>query len=151
MDSHEFRINKTPLKWIIFLAVLAIVAVWAIRGVLTRAQQMSTAGTTASTFASISPGSSVKVVVGIESVEGNELKGVLLEKHSDSLYLMTSDRTPTVIAALTSDTSVVMGKPQDIAVGAIVQLEGTIDANHVLQANRIVILSGYVRLSRKAG
>jgi hypothetical protein len=44
-----------------------------------------------------------------------------------------------------------MGKPQDIAVGAVIQLGGTIDANHVLQTNQVVILTGYVRVSQKQG
>jgi hypothetical protein len=150
LDSQQFRINETSLKWIIFLAVLASVAVWAIRGVLGRSQQMSTADTSASTFASISPGSSAKAVVRLESVSGKELKGTLLEKQGDTVYLLPSESTPTVIAVLTPDTSVVMGKPKDIAVGAVVQLAGVLDADHVLQTNQVVILTGYVRLSRKA-
>jgi hypothetical protein len=151
LDSQQFRINETPLKWIIFLAVLAAVAVWAVRGVLVRAQQMSTADTTDSAFASISPGSSAKAVVRLESVKGNELKGTLLERQSDTVYLLPSERTPPVIAVLTSDTSVVMGKPQEIAAGVVVQLGGTIDANHVLQTNQVVILTGYVRVSQMQG
>jgi hypothetical protein len=151
LDSQQFRINETSLKWIIFLAVLAAVAVWAVRGVLVRAQQMSTAETTVSAFPSISPGSSAKAVVRLESVKGNELKGTLLERQSDTVHLLPYERTPLVIAVLTSDTSVVMGKPRDIAVGAVVQLGGTIDANHVLQTNQVVILTGYVRVSQKQG
>lgn len=151
MDSQQSRINETSLKWIIFLSVLACVAVWAIRGVLVRAQQMSTADTSASTFASSPPGSLAKAVVRLDSVKGKELKGTLLEKQSDTVYLLPSERTPIVIAVLTPDTSVVMGKPQDIAEGAVVQLAGTIDANHVLQTSQVVILTGYVRVSQKAG
>lgn len=149
MESQQFRINETSLKWIIFLAVLASVAAWAIRGVLVRAQQMSTADTTASAFASISSGSSAKAVVRLESVKGNELKGTVLERQSNTVYLSPSEKTPPVIAVLTSDTSVVMGKPQDIAVGAVVQLGGTIGANHVLHTDQIVILTGHVLVSPK--
>jgi hypothetical protein len=151
LDSQPFRINETSLKWIIFLAVLSAVAAWAVRGILVRAQQMSTADTTASAFASISSGSSAKAVVRLESVKGNELKGTLLKRQSDTVYLLPSERTPPVIAVLTSNTSVVMGKPQDIAVGAVIQLGGTIDANHVLQTNQVVILTGYVRVSQNHG
>jgi hypothetical protein len=150
LDSQQFRINETSLKWIIFLAVLASVAVWAIRGVLGRAQQMRTADTSALTFASISPGSSAKAVVRLESVSGKELRGTLLEKQGDTVYLWPSENTPTVIAVLTPDTSVVMGKPKDIAAGAVVQLAGVLDADHVLQTNQVVILTGYVRVSQKA-
>jgi hypothetical protein len=101
-------------------------------------------------FASSPPGSSAKAAVRLDSVKGKELKGTLLEKQSDTVYLLPSERTPIVIAVLSPDTSVVMGKPQDIAVGAVVQLAGTIDANHVLQTTQVVILTGYVRMSQKA-
>jgi Kef-type K+ transport system membrane component KefB len=151
LDSQQSRINEASLKWIIFLSVLACVAVWAIRGILLRAQQMSTADTSASTFASRPPGSLAKVVVRLDSVKGTELKGTLLEKQSDTVYLLPSERTPIVFAVLTSDTSVVMGRPQDIAEGAVVQLAGTIDANHILQTSQVVILNGYVRVSQKEG
>ena len=114
-----------------------------------RAQQMSTADTSASTFESSPPGSSAKAVVRLDSVKGKELKGTLLEKQSYTVYLLPSERTPVVIAVLTPNTSVVMGKPQDIAVGAVVQLAGTIYANHVLQTTQVVILTGYVSVSQK--
>jgi hypothetical protein len=150
LDNQTFRPNKASLKWFIFLTVLACVAVWAIHGVLVRAQQMSTANTSASTFASLLPGSSAKAVVRLESLKGTDLKGILLERQSDTVYLLPSDRTPSVTAVLTPDTSVVMGKPEEIAVGGVVQLAGTVDANHVLQTTQIVILTSYVRVSEKA-
>lgn len=149
MDNQQLRIRETPLKWIIFLLVLACVAVWTIRGVLVRAQQMSTADTPASMFAAIPPGTSAKAVVRLESVKGKELKGALLEKQSDTVYLLPIESTPAVFAVLTPDTSVVMGKPEEITVGAVVQLAGTIDASHVLQTTQVVILTGYVRVSQK--
>jgi hypothetical protein len=151
LDSRQFRIPEISLKWIIFLAVLASLAGWATRGVLVRAKEMSTADTSASTFASMSPGSSAKAVVRLESVKGKELKGILLEKQSDTVYLLPSQRTSTVIAVLTADTQVVMGKPEDLTPGVIVQLAGILDADHVLQTKQVVILTGYVHLSRKAG
>jgi hypothetical protein len=151
LDSQPFRITTISLKWIIFLAVLASLAGWATRGVLVRAKQMSTADTSASTFASMSPGSSAKTVVRLESVKGKELKGILLEKQSDTVYLLPSERTSTVIAVLTADTQVVMGKPEDLTPGVVVQLAGILDADHVLQTKQIVILTGYVHLSQKAG
>jgi hypothetical protein len=150
LDNQFFRTNQTSLRWIIFLALLGCVAIWAIRGVLVRAQQMSTADTSTSTFAHLPPGSSAKAVVRLESVKGTDLKGILLERQSDTVYLLPSDKTPSVTAVITPETSVVMGKPEEIAVGAVVQLAGTVDANHVLQTTQIVILTNYVRVSEKA-
>jgi hypothetical protein len=40
-----------------------------------------------------------------------------------------------------------MGRPQDIAVGSIVQLAGTLDQDRILRAKQVVILTGYVHLS----
>ena len=151
LDTQHFRISGNWLRWIIFLTLLASVAISAIRGVLVRAKQMSTADTSASTFASISPGSPAKVVVRLESVKGKDLKGLLLEKQSDTVYLVPSDRKPTVTAVLSDDTSVVMGKPDEVTTAAIVQLGGIVDADHVLQTNQVVILTGYVHLLTKQG
>ena len=44
-----------------------------------------------------------------------------------------------------------MGRPQDIAAGAIVQLAGTLDKNRILRAKQVVILTGYVRLCKERG
>jgi hypothetical protein len=151
MQDRSLRIHAPTLKWVIFLVVIACLAFWAIRGVLVRARRMSTADTSDSLFESIAPGSSAKAVVRLDSVKGEELKGTLLEKQSDTVYRVPFRRTAAAIAVLTPDASVVMGKPQDIAVGAVVQLAGTIDASHILQTNQVVILTGYVRLSPKAG
>jgi hypothetical protein len=151
MQDRRLRIDAPTLKWMIFLVVLACLAAWAIRGVLVRARRMSTADTSGLFFESIAPGSSAKAVVRLDSVKGEELKGTLLEKQSDTVYRVPFKRTAAVIAVLTPDASVVMGKPQDIAVGAVVQLAGTIDASHIFQTNQVVILTGYVRLSQKAG
>jgi len=151
MQDRNLRIHAPTLKWMIFLVVLACLAAWSIRGVLVRARRMSTADTSASLYESIAPGSSAKAVVRLDSVKGEELKGTLLEKQSDTVYRVPFRRTVAVIAVLTPDASVLMGKPQDIAVGAVVQLAGTIDASHILQTNQVVILTGYVRLSQEAG
>jgi hypothetical protein len=148
LESQESRINETSLKWIIFLTVLACVAVWAIRSVLVRAQQMSAADTSASTLASYPPGSSAKAVVRLDSVKGKELKGKLLQKQSGTVYLFPSENTSTVTAILTPETSVVMGKPEEIVAGAIVQLDGTMDDYHALRTSQVIILTGYVRLSQ---
>jgi hypothetical protein len=149
MQGRKLRIDGPTLKWMIFLTVLACAATWAIRGILVRAQRMAAADTSASMFASIASGSPAKAVLRLDSVNGKELKGTLLEKQSETVYLAPFERAPAVIAVLTPDTSVVMGKPQDIKVGAVVQLSGNIDANHILQTNLVVILTGYVRVSQK--
>jgi len=45
-----------------------------------------------------------------------------------------------------ADTPIVMGKPQDITTGAVFQVSGQLDAARILNADRIVILTGYVSI-----
>ena len=147
MESRWFH-TRAALKWLLFVAVIASVTAWALRGVLVRTARMQTADTSASMFAATPPGSKTKAVVRLDRVDGKELKGTLLERQSDTVYLVPSRGSPTITALLTPETSVVMGTPQDIAVRGIVQLAGTMDKNHVLVVGQVVILTGYVRLSQ---
>jgi len=142
------RVNTVILRWTIFVALLATMTAWAIRGVLVRAQQMKAVDTSASALASIAPGSPTKAVVRLDHVAGSELKGTLLQRQSDTVYLLPSDNTSTVNAILTPETSVVMGKPEEIVEGAIVQLDGTMDEHHSIRTNQVAILTGYVRLTQ---
>jgi hypothetical protein len=83
-------------------------------------------------------------------VAGEKLKGTLLERQNDTAYRVPIANGPTLAAILTPETSVVMGGSQDIAAGAIVQLAGALDKDHVLRTKQVVILTGYVRLSESA-
>ena len=143
---NEPHIGTVALRWTFFVVLFAAVTAWAIRGVLARAQQMKAADISASALASVAPGSPAKAVVRLDHVAGKESKGTLLQRQSDTVYLLPSESSA-VKAILTPETSVVMGKPQEIVAGAIVQLDGTMDENHVLRASQVVILTGYVRLS----
>jgi hypothetical protein len=140
--------TRAALMWLLFVAVIASVTAWAVRGVLVRAARMKTVDTSASTFVATPPGSKTKAAVRLDRVDGKELKGTLLEKQSDTVYLVPSGESSTITALLTPETSVVMGNPQDIAVGGIVQLAGTMGEKRVLLVYQVAILTGYVRLSR---
>jgi hypothetical protein len=148
MQLRKPRVDMVTLKWSIFIVLLAAVTAWAIRGVLVRAQEMKAADTSASALSSLAPGSPAKAVVRLDHVAGRELKGTLLQRQSDTVYLLPSEKTSTVTAILTPETSVVMGKPAEIVAGAIVQLDGTMDEHHSIRTNQVVILTGYVRLSQ---
>jgi hypothetical protein len=150
MQDRKPPFDSAILKWSIFLLVLAFVTVWAVRCVLERAGRMQTANTSASIFARTAPGSSAKAVIRLDQVVGDRLNGTLLERDSDTAYRVPIRSGTPVVAILTPETSVVMGRPQDIAAGAIVQLAGTLDKDRVLRAKQVVILTGYVRLSGSA-
>jgi hypothetical protein len=146
MQDRKPPFDSPIVKWTIFLLVLIIAMVWEVRGVLERAERMQTANTSASMFARTAPGSPAKAVIRLDQVVGTHLNGTLLERESDTAYRVPIEMGPPVAAVLTPETSVVMGRPQDIAPGAVVQLAGTLDKNRVLRANQVVILTGYVRL-----
>jgi hypothetical protein len=148
MHDRKPLFDSSGLNWAVFLCVLAAVMVWAVRGVLDRAGRMQTASTSV-VFAGNAPGTPAKAVIRLDQVAGENLKGTLLERASDTSYRIPIGGSP-VAAILTSETSVVMGRPQDIAAGAIVQLAGTLDQHRVLRAKQVVILTGYVHLLESA-
>jgi hypothetical protein len=111
---------------------------------------MQTASTSAAMFARTAPGSPAKAVIRLDQVAGDYLKGTLLEQQSDTAYRVPIGIGPAVVAILTPETSIVMGRPQDIAAGSVVQLAGTLDEDHILRAKQVVILTGYVHLSESA-
>jgi len=150
MRDRERRYDRSVLKWSISLLFLAVVVVWGVGGVLERAWRMQTANTSAFAFATMTPGTQTKAVVQLDQVAGEKLKGILLERESDTLYRVAIGNGSTVAAILTAETSVVMGRPQDIAAGAIVQLAGALDQHRVLRAKQVVILTDYVRLAESA-
>jgi len=150
MHDRKPLFDSLVLNWAAFLCLLAAVMVWAVRGVLERAGRMQTANTSASVFAGQAPGTPAKAVVRLDQVAGENLKGTLLERESDTVYRVQLGSGSPVAAILTSETSVVMGRPQDIGPGAIVQLAGTLDQDRVLRAKQVVILTGYVHLSESA-
>jgi hypothetical protein len=150
MQDRKAPFDSAVSKWTIFLLVLAFVTVWVVRGVLERAGRMQTANTSASVFARTAPGSPANAVIRLDQVVGAYLKGTLLERESDTAYRLPIGSGSPVVAILTPETSVVMGLPQDIAAGAIVQLAGTLDKDRVLRAKQVVILTGYICLSGSA-
>ncbi len=146
MHDRNPPLNSAVSKWTIFLLVLAIVMGWAVRGVLQRAGRMHTASTSASMFAGTPAGNTAKAVIRLDQVVGNRLKGTLLEQESDASYRVAIGSGSVVAAILTPETSVAMGKPRDIAPGAVVQLAGTLDRDRVLHAKQVVVLTGYVHV-----
>jgi hypothetical protein len=150
MQIRRSVIDSPIAKSISFLFLLAVVIVWAGRGVLERADRMRTADTQAYAFFAMAAGTQAKAVVLLDGIAGKDLRGKLLKRETDAVYRQTNATGSTIDAVLMPETSVVMGKAEDIVPGAIVQLSGILDAHHTLQTNEIVILTGYVRLSEGA-
>jgi hypothetical protein len=145
-DSEPAGISPT-LRWIFFLILLAVAMGWAAKSVLARSAWMKTADTSARAFSTTKAGTKIKAVARIDVVTSSNLKAVLLERVSDSVYRRPRADGSTITAVLTPETAVVMGKVQDVIPGAIVQLAGTVDNDHVLHASQLVILTGNVHLA----
>jgi len=150
MQNRRSVIESPIVKWCSFSLLLIVVMTWAGRGVRLRAERMKAADTQASAFLAMKAGTETSAVVLLDGVAGKPLNGRLLERETDTVYRNTNATGSTIDAVLMPETSVVMGKPEDIVPSAIVQVSGTLDANHSLQANEIVILTRYVRLSETA-
>jgi hypothetical protein len=94
------------------------------------------------------PGTFTKAVMRVDAVSSGHLTCTLLQRESDSVYLLPPTASPAVVTAiLTPDSAIVMGKVQNIVPGAIVQLAGVLDQTHTLCASQVVVLTGYVHLT----
>jgi hypothetical protein len=140
--------RSATLRGVLFFIVLAVVAGWAAWSVVVLGRQMRPADTPAVAFRALPSGQSAKAVVFLSRVDHGKLSGTLLQPESDTVYRRPAEATQ-VDAEMTPDTAVVMGVPQDIAPGAVVQLAGTLDGRHVLQTRQIVILTRDVRVERQ--
>lgn len=126
---------------------LILIVVVALTGTMWKAarssQAMSTAGVSDQVqFARLPEGSPIKLVLEILSVrENGTLQGIILEKKTEQIYKRTSTK---VTARLNDHTAYVMGKREDLKNRAIVHVTGKLGANHGVDAEQIVILTGYV-------
>lgn len=140
------------LAWVLFFIVLVVVAGWVAWSVLVRARHMRTADTPAVAISAMPPGQSAKAVVLLNRVDHAKLSGTLLQRESDTVYQRSAGQASSQVdALLTPYTAVVMGRPQDITAGAVVQVAGNLDGSHVLHTKQVVILTGCVRVEEENG
>lgn len=131
--------------WITLVALVALLAGLAVWMSARMSGKMSTAGASGEqALAKAAAGSKAKVVVEIaETTPDGTFRGKLLEKKTEEVYARTS---ALVTVQFNAQTKMVMGKPADIHAAAIVHATGTLRADRSLDAEQIVILTGYVRV-----
>jgi hypothetical protein len=132
------------LAWVAVAVVIAVV----VYDVTRRASSMraSIASVAAPQQAPLAqPGGDVKRVVRLERTErqGHYLAATLASV-TETTYRDTGTRFE---VELTPQTQFVMGSAADVKPGAVVELAGTFDAARVVQARRIVILTGYIQVT----
>ena len=128
------------------IVVACLVSIGAIGiDVMRRAVTMRLADANPAFIASATAGTQVQAVVRIGEAMGNgAMTAELLAAAGGSSYRQTATR---VRLALAANTRYIMGAASDIRPGAIVQVDGTIDAPQRLRAAKIVVLNDYVHLA----
>jgi hypothetical protein len=108
------------------------------------AKRMSAAASNARNFSQSAVGSQAKFVLEIQEASADgRITGKLLEKKTEEVYA----RTATLVTVQSdAQTKMVMGKTADVNAGAVVHVTAMVQKDHNLQAEQIVILTGYVKV-----
>jgi hypothetical protein len=143
--------NSSPLQragrvWIALVAILALVLLVVILGAAQRSRKMSSdaASSSAQQFSKIAPGTKTKLVIEVQDMAASgTISGTLLNQQTEQVY----DRTATTVNIKAGPgTRYVMGKPADLRRSAVIHVTGTLDADRHVDAEQIVILTGYVQV-----
>lgn len=148
MNGTAMSVKSSRQGWmflLVGLAALSLIFVWRGAG---RMMSMQTRAAGDAEFAQLKAGAEARIVVEVTEAaqsEANEgkIRGKLLEKQDETHYTRTASTADVV---WDNDTKIVMGKSEDIRVGAIVHVTGKVGADHRVMAGQIVILSGYVQV-----
>jgi len=93
-------------------------------------------------FLVLRPGEVAKIVFEVSAMPSdNDLNGKVLEKQDETHYTPTATEVEVITGA---KTAIVMGNRADIRKGAILHVTGTLDENHILHANQLVVLTEQV-------
>ena len=104
---------------------------------------MQTGAASHAEFAQLKAKDDAKIVIEVAETAEGRIRGRLLEKNDETHYVRTAN--PADIS-WGRDTKIVMGKTEDIHAGAIVHVTGKLASDHSVQAQQIVILTGYVQV-----
>lgn len=134
-------------RWVLVLAVATAFTIATAISVGRRTMRMTSAMAAAAdqnAFAKLAPGSKTQAVVELTSSnQKGDAQGKLLDREREDLYR----RTATQVAIHYNDsTPVIMGKREDIHANAIVHVKGTVSDDHSIEAEQIVVLTGYVKV-----
>lgn len=144
--AKNSSLQRAGRIWIGLTALAVLILIAVIFGAAQRDLKMSsgTAASDTNQFLQAAPGTKMKVVVEIEKPETDGVFAArLLNRQSDTVYLRST--TPVIIRS-DSATRFVMGNATDVRTAAVVHVTGTVDADHRLSAEQIVILTGYVEV-----
>lgn len=144
-NKKERATTHGRVGWFAIIAVIALLAIFAVWKSASMSKSMSAAAASdEKQVLQSAPGTKTKFVleIGEPSVEGT-IRGQLLQKKTEEIYART---TTSVTVQFNAQTNFVMGKKSDIHAGAVVHITGTVKDVHCVQAEQIVILTGYVKI-----
>lgn len=141
---------ETPPRWWatrrgrLLLTALAAALIAAVATPLIAMRRMMDARPVAErAVAAAVPGEQLDVAIELAAAAEGALSGAVLEQVAGTRYR----RTPRTMAVRwTAATPIVMGQRDDVRAGAIVQVRGRLDARATLDADRLVVLTGYVEV-----
>jgi len=134
--------SRRNLLWIGALVALALLSLFAMWRSIERAMRMEVQTTVAASAPQLKVGDQAKVVLQLTAVaSGKNLEGNALEKETETEYRRTNS---TLKIAFGAATPIVMGKNSDLHPGAIVHVTARMMDDRMLQAEQIVILTGYI-------
>jgi hypothetical protein len=150
LDEHAIAAATRRMRWV--WSIVAAVVIGSIAVIVwqaaSRSVGMSVAVTSASTDALV-PGIQGKWVLEISSVDPSGVaRGIVLDKKTETAYQRETAR---VTVYSDAQTRIVMGSLADMRAGAVVHVTGTLRPDRGIDAEKIVILSGYVTVQDKSG
>lgn len=124
----------------LFLSVLAALAPFG-----ASAQMAPPIPMTSTQFTNSSKGSSIQIVVRIDSVARQTIKATVLNRQTDTQYTVSK---VSVQVYLADGTPVVMGNLSDVSPGALIFVNGVVTDPLRADIKRIVVLTKYLTVSR---
>ena len=126
------------------LAVAATAATLIGENIVHRADAMQPASAGAGEFAALKPGDKVKVIARVDHIAADSsFAATLLSKKTESDYIPTET---TLRTKWDAQTQFVMGLANDLKPGSVVEIVGSLGADRVTDARKLVILSQYVHV-----
>ncbi len=144
MNANSVSSKSNRPLWIFLLAALAALSLGFVWSGVGRMMRMQTQAANHAEFAQLKARDEAKIVLEVkETAPEGRLRGNLLEAKDETHYARTAKQ---VDVGWGKDTKIVMGKAEDIRMGAVLHVTGKVAADYSLQASQIVILTGYVKV-----
>jgi len=138
------RTMRTQGIWLLFAAAFFAVVLVVWMSARKAGGMTAAAASDEQQYAQAAPGTKIKLVIEVvDSMTGGTIRGKILEKKTEKTYLRTKAG---ITVQSSGETKMVMGKREDVHAGAVVHVTGTVQNDHSIQAEQLVILTGYVQV-----